>query len=866
VTLAPGTRLGVYEIDTPIGAGGMGQVYRATDTALGRQVAIKILPERFVNDPERVARFEREARTLAALNHPHIATIHALETSGETHALVMELVDGEDLSVRIAHGAIPVEEAVAIARQIVAALDAAHEHGVVHRDLKPGNIKLRADGTVKVLDFGLAKAVTQDSQTPPGESVLNSPTMITPGMTTVGHILGTAAYMAPEQARGRAVDKRADIWAFGCVLYEMLTGRRLFHGEDVTDTIVAVMSREVDWNALPADVPPAVRATLRRCLEKDPRKRLRDIADVDLSMERAVAAPPPPARHPAWRAIAVALLLATGLAIGWAITNAYSTGNAPVNYQRFTFQRGTVFSARLDPVGREVIYSAAWDGGPVTLYSTLPGSNEAQPANLPQADVLSVSQRGELLVLQKSPDRQWRLPSGRTGTLLRSSRGGAARTLAEDVLLADWLPNGEDMAVVRRTDGLWSIERPLGTVVRKTPNIVSALRASPDGRWLALAEKSIGYGGSWSIVFLDSSGAETRFDAGTSGDFLDLAWAPGAREVWFNAYQGADPEWRAMDTSGATRSLLRAPIPLRIRDVSPDGRVLAERSSARYGVMGQAPGDDREREYSWLDSTELDGITADGRTLLLTEFGEGVGYTTWSVGLRHLDRSGVVRIGSGQAYGLSPDGTRVLTMRQGANPSLALIPTGAGARVAGRRGNVVNFTTASWAPDGASVVFEGVEQGKSARYYRQSITAEAPEPLTPEDRAGEYTNDLGTRPVSPDGKTVALPDRQGRLVLFPLGGPQSQGTVVPGISGVLNVLRWTPDGCCVYVRGTPILPVSVRKIDVSSRSDTVWRRLDTIDPVGLGSVYSIQIADDGRAYYYTFQRSLSDLFLVDGVK
>ena len=866
MALAPGTRLGIYEIDTPIGAGGMGQVYRATDTSLGRPVAIKILPDRFVNDPERVARFEREARTLAALNHPHIATIHALETSGETHALVMELVDGEDLSLRIARGPIPVDEAVAIARQIVSALDAAHDQGIVHRDLKPGNIKLRADGTVKVLDFGLAKAVSPDSLTAPGESVLNSPTMMTPGMTMAGHVLGTAAYMAPEQAKGRPVDKRADIWGFGCVLYEMLTGRRIFHGEDVTDTIVAVMSQEADWSALPADVPPAVRATLRRCLEKDRRKRLRDIADVDLSMQPEVAAAVAAPRHPLWRAIAAALLLVTGLGLGWAITNRFSSGSTPVTYQRFTFQRGTVYSARLDPEGREVMYSAAWDGGPVKLYSTLPGSNEAQPANLPQADVLSVSPRGELLVLQKPTDRQWRLTSGTTGTLLRSSRGGAARTLAEDVLLADWLPNGEDIAVVRRVGGQWSIERPLGTVVRQTQNIVSALRASPDGRWLAFAEKSIGYGGSWAIVFLDRSGAESRFDARTSGDFLDLAWAPGGGEVWFNAYQGADPEWRAMDTSGAIRSLLRAPIPLRIRDVSADGRVLAERSSARYGVMGQAPGDDREREYSWLDSTELDGITPDGRTLLLTEFGEGVGYTTWSIGLRHLDRSGVVRIGSGQAYGMSPDGTRVLTMRQGAKPSLVLIPTGAGAPVDLAPGNVVNFTTASWAPDGASVVFEGVEPGKSARYYRQSITAATPEPVTPDDRSGEYTNDLGTRPISPDGKTIALPDRQGQLVLFPLDKPPSQGTVVPGITGVLNVLRWTPDGCCVYVRGTPILPVTVRKIDVSRRSDTVWRRLDNIDPIGLGSVYSIQIADDGRAYYYTFQRSLSDLFLVDGVR
>jgi hypothetical protein len=306
---------------------------------------------------------------------------------------------------------------------------------------------------------------------------------------------------------------------------------------------------------------------------------------------------------------------------------------------------------------------------------------------------------------------------------------------------------------------------------------------------------------------------------------------------------------------------------LRIRDVSSDGRVLAERNIARYGVMGQAPGDNREREYSWLDSTEIDGITGDGRTLLLTEFGEGVGYTTWSIGLRHLDRPGVVRIGSGQAYGVSPDGARVLAMRQGPAPSLVLLPTAAGTPIELPRGNVTNFTTASWTADGSAVVFEGVEQGSGARYYRQAITAEAPEPLTPADRAGEYINDLGTRPVSPDGRTLALPDRQGHLVLFPLGqSGERQGLVVKGVTGVLNVLRWTPDGCCVYVRGAPFLPVIVRKIDVSSGLDTVWRRFDAIDLVGLDSLYSIQISDDGRSYYYTFHRSLSDLFLVDGVR
>ena len=260
MALTPGTRLGVYDITAAIGEGGMGQVYRATDTTLGRQVAIKILPDAFAADPERLARFEREAKTLASLNHPHIAAIYGFEKSSGLHALVMELVEGDDLSQRIARGAMPIDDALPIAKQIVEALEAAHDQGIIHRDLKPANIKVRADGTVKVLDFGLAKAMDPAAASSPGVSM--SPTITTPAMTQAGMILGTAAYMAPEQAKGRAVDKRADIFAFGAVLFEMLTGTRAFQGEDVTDLIVAVVSKEPDWAALPPSTAVSVRSTL----------------------------------------------------------------------------------------------------------------------------------------------------------------------------------------------------------------------------------------------------------------------------------------------------------------------------------------------------------------------------------------------------------------------------------------------------------------------------------------------------------------------------------------------------------------------------------------------------------------------------
>ncbi len=293
--LAPGTRLGPYEIVVPLGTGGMGEVYRARDTKLNRDVAIKVLPEAFAIEPERLARFTREAQTLAVLNHPNIAHIHGLEDSGGVRALVMELVEGEDLSQRLARGPVPLDEAVSIARQLGEALEAAHEQGIVHRDLKPANIKVRPDGTVKVLDFGLAKAVEQaqgSGLTAQGGMLANSPTL-TAHATQMGVILGTAAYMAPEQASGKLVDRRADIWAFGVVLWEMMTGRRLFEGESVPETLGAIFRQEIDLEALPAETPPAVRHLLARCLERDPKLRLRDIGEARIALADVRSSPRP---------------------------------------------------------------------------------------------------------------------------------------------------------------------------------------------------------------------------------------------------------------------------------------------------------------------------------------------------------------------------------------------------------------------------------------------------------------------------------------------------------------------------------------------------------------------------------------------
>jgi Tol biopolymer transport system component len=376
--LAPGSSIGPYRIERLLAVGGMGEVYRARDTTLGRDVAIKILPRHFTADPERLARFEREARMLAALNHPNIGAIYGLEAAaGGVRALVLELVEGETVADRIQRGPVPVIDALTIARQIADALDAAHEKGIVHRDLKPANIKVTPDGVVKVLDFGLAKAATGERQSP----------MVTVDSTQQGTILGTAAYMSPEQARGQPVDKRTDIWAFGCVLYEMLTGHAAFPGETVSDTIAAILEREPDWAVLPATTPPMVARLLKRGLEKDPKRRVRDIADARAELDDAleggkapamvVGRPPGISPHSVWRrwAAIVLLTLASALA-GWSVRRLNPASDNPLSnatFTRLTNFEGDEAEVTLSPDGKFATFLSDRDG-PLDVWLTQVGS------------------------------------------------------------------------------------------------------------------------------------------------------------------------------------------------------------------------------------------------------------------------------------------------------------------------------------------------------------------------------------------------------------------------------------------------------------------------------------------------------------
>ena len=860
MNLSPGVRLGSYEVTGPLGAGGMGEVYRARDTRLNRDVALKILPGSFASDPDRLMRFEREAKTLASLNHPHIAQLYGIEESAGVRALVMELVEGEDLAQCIARGAIPVDEALTIAKQVAEALEAAHEAGIIHRDLKPANIKLRADGTVKVLDFGLAKGAVATAASGPDAAF--SPTFTSPVLTQMGIVLGTAAYMAPEQAKGQPVDKRADIWSFGLVLYEMLTGARPFTGDDASEVLAAILRQEIDWAPLPTATPAGIRQLLRRCLERKPKDRLHDIADARIAIHDVLTKadePATPPRAPRTRGFRLAALvgvlaLVAGGVIGRFTPLLSGTAAGNVTFERLTFKPGHFTNARFAPDGQTLFLSATWDRYNGSLFQIRPKAGELG-IGLAGADLLSVSRTGELAVLL--PKVETGNPYIRSGTLaVISASGGTPRELADNVLGADWSPDGKSLAVVREVDGKWQIEYPIGTQVYESLSRPIWIRVSPRDDGIAFFRND---DDGWAVVVVQRSGATQVLSSGWS-DWWNLAWSRDGEEIWFGASrEGSGASLYAVSRAGRVRPLLSSPGTLELHDIAPDGAVAAALVGSRNLVFG---GETRGqvRDLSWLENSTAVDISRDGKQVLLSVASEreqgGLG-----VYVRSTDGSPPIRLGAGMAQELSLDGRRALVIR---GASLVSLATGAGNEQV-RKTDFAEIIAARWMPDGKEVLVHGKQQDgrslltvasfdeKPLRTIGKPFLARLP-----------HLDSPGLSPVSPDGRYAAIPTGTGTIAVVPLDGTDAK--TVPGAGPNDLPVQWTADGRGLVLFATDRLPAAVFEVDVTTGRRALVRELSPPVTTGVRGLMRLVMTVDGRAYAATWEEFNSSLYLIRGLK
>ena len=856
MTLAAGTRLGPYQIEGMLGAGGMGEVYRAHDSRLGRDVAIKIVPAPVANDADALARFEREARAVATLSHPNILTLFDVGRSDSVSYAVMELLQGETLRARLESGALPPRKAIEIAAQISRGLAAAHEKHITHRDLKPENVFIVSDGSVKILDFGLARQTQDAAQLPSDAATLGR-------ATEPGVVLGTVGYMAPEQVRGERSDHRADIFALGCILHEMLTGHRAFHRDSAAETMTAILKEEPSDAAAAATVAgPALQRILNRCLEKRPEERFQSTRDLTFALQSSLessrgsdAAAPPLTRFPR-RWITKAALLLAGLAIGaaGAAIAVRQQQASPVlpRFRQMTFERGTIRDARFAPDGLSVVYSAAWDGNPLRVFMMRTDALESVPLTLPDARLLSISRTAELAISLGHQYEGW---IG-SGTLARSSLlGSAPRIVAEQVREAEWTPDGSELAIVRRVDALENLEFPIGNVLYRSSGFMTHVRFSRDGNHIAFADHPLFADDAGLVSVVDRSGRRIVLsDAHTT--VRGLAWSADGNEIWYTARKDGENALHAVTLSGKRRTVWSSPSFLTLLDVARDGRVLLSREASERRIEALMAGDSVPTDVSVRVDSTSQWISDDGSMMTLADQST----TRYSSYLRKVGAAPVL-LGDGQPYGVSRDGRWLLALPIDGAP-VTLHPTGAGQTKTLPNPDKLLVDSVAWLPDSRHVVMFGQPQGKSSRGYVQDIDGGPPRPFTPEN-VGMRTMRWWNLPVSPDGTRVIAMGADGRGAVVRISDGAS--TPVPGLHADEFVVQWLEDGRHLLVTRAKTAPWPIERLDLSTGQRTPAFEVRGRDSAGL-RLSLLAISTDGRHYAHSYSRLLSDLFLVEGLR
>jgi eukaryotic-like serine/threonine-protein kinase len=846
-----GRVIGHYKILEKIGAGAMGEVFRARDDRLGRDVALKIISAASSDNPDHIRRFELEARAAAALNHPNIVAIYDVGLENGTPYLVCELLEGKTLRQQLQEGPLPARLAIDYARQIVQGLIAAHERRIIHRDLKPENLFVTSDGRIKILDFGVAKL---QSSSPESDRTVEEMTTV----TKAGSLIGTIAYMSPEQLRGKPVDHRSDIFSVGGILYEMLTRRCPFRCETEVDTITAVLREdppEIDLEQ--ARIPLPLRQILLHCLEKEPENRFQSARDLAFALETLPDTSTGRTRFPAatqrkrflpW-AIAGLLLIVTVLLAGKLVQQKPES----ITYHRVTFEQGTVYSARFAPGFHSVVYGAAWGGRQLQLFSTVGDSLLAQPLNIVDANLLAISKTGEMALALRGVHMQHLVVEG--GTLARAPlAGGSPREILEDVRWADWDAKGE-LAVVHHAEDRDRIEYPIGHVLYQSSGWISHMRLSPQEDAIAFIDHPSLWDDRGLICRMDLSGHVTTLTR--EWDSADgLAWSANGKEIWFTAAEnGYTRALRAVDSSQHIRTVLRIPAGLTLQDIAPDGRVLISLDAERLAMATQARNGKAE-DISWHDWDIAKEISRDGQSVLFEDASEAAS-ENYSVAIRKIDGTPPIQLGEGSAGGLSPDRKWAIGIIPGEPGRITVYPVGPGqprnVPVEGLE-RIANGSS-HFLPDGKRITINGNEPGRGVRCYFVNLDGGKAVPITPEGVMGGY--------VSPDGKQMLA--YNGTIIALNAGSAGIPHPI-PGIGRDFTPLQWSEDGTAIYGYRPGHVPSRVSKVDVATGREIFVQDLQPDTTTGLVLIAPLVTNRDATRFAFSYYQVFSVLYMVSGLR